>query len=203
MTEIDILQPNPFAKPIFAEKGNKTAREIYTAVGFALDRWEHCDVSFAVVYSALVKPRGGNHTLMRAFGTIAAPKTKKEMTWEACDAYFASMANDGLRARTRKLLNLYSDASARRNEIAHACVMAEAKFHLVNNAAVPLPNEWFLVPPLFASRKNEMFAQGPKYRYSTVEIAHFTKCFEELHARASKLSQDIRAFFDQSPHQRD
>lgn len=162
MTTKDILDPNPFAKPILAKQGNGTARDIYTAVGLALDRWEHCDVSFATLYSALVKPVGSNHTPMRAFGTINAPATRREMTWEACDAYFAVHKNDALKARTRHLLNLYKDAAARRNEIAHANVMGDMPHKIVNNVAVPLPTIWFLVPPLFATRKTKMFAKGPK-----------------------------------------
>ena len=195
----DVLEPNPFAKAPLAEGGNPTAQEIYTGVGLALDRWEHCDISIATVYSALVKPEGSNHALMRAFGTISSPNAKREMTWEACDAFFASYPNDDLKKTTRHLLSLYRDAASRRNNIAHAMVMGEARYKLVDNKAVPLPTIWFLVPPLFATRKNEIFARGPKYRYSTREISHFTSCFEELGARASKLAQNIRSFYEALP----
>ena len=133
---------------------------------------------------------------MRAFGTIIAPATRREMILEACDAYFAVHKNDALKAATRHLLNLYKDAAARRNEIAHANVMGELRHEVVNNAAVPLPTVWFLVPPLFATRKTEMFAQGPKYRYSAHDIGQFTHCFAELGIRAGKLMQDIRVFYD-------
>jgi len=141
----DVLEPNPFAKAPLAEGGNATAQEIYTGVGLALDRWEHCNISFATVYSALVKPEGSNHALMRAFGTISSPNAKREMTWEACDAFFASYPNDDLKKTTRHLLNLYRSAASRRNDIAHAMVMGEVRYKMVDNKAVPLPTIWFLV----------------------------------------------------------
>lgn len=187
MAAKDILDPNPFANPSFAEKGNKAAREIYTAMGFALDRWEHCDMSFATVYAALVCPERSNHMLMRAFGTITAPTTKQAMTWEACDAFFGSHENQDLHKQCRHLLNLYQTAAARRNEIAHAVVMRDMIPDVVT--------DWFLFPPIFATRKNKIFHDGPKYRYSTNEINHFAKCFAEMAARARSLSQSIREFY--------
>ncbi len=102
--------------------------------------------------------------------------------------------DDG-KGKTKSLLKLYKDAATRRNEIAHAMVMGTSQFKIENNRAIPLPTSWFLVPPLFATKKNEMFAAGPKYRYSTREISSFSRCFEELAARAANLSPAIRAFY--------
>jgi hypothetical protein len=199
MTKTDILDPNPFANSVLASQGDSAARDIYTDVGFAMDRWEHCETSFGVLYSALVKPEGGNHILMRSFGMITASRTRQQMIQAACDAYFATYKNDDLKKKVRHLLNLYGDAAARRNEIAHALVMGEARHKVVDKVAVPLPTVWFLVPPLFATRKTEMHMQGPKYRYSTRELSHFTKCFEELSARVMALTQSIRAFYASLP----
>lgn len=190
----DLLDPNPFAKPIMAKTGNLTAREIYTSVGFALDRWERCEIGFAVIYGALILPAGDDHVLHRAFGTITAPTTRQEMIWNAGDAYFARHKNHELHANLRHLLNLYKSAAPRRNEIAHAMVDGVTSYKVVNNAAVPLPTAWFLVPSIFSTRKTEMHMAGPKYRLSSVEIAHFTACFEELGNRALKTSREIRAF---------
>ncbi len=194
MTADDILDPNPFANPILADQGDATARDIYTAVGFALDRWEHCETSFGVLYSSFLEAPEGNHALMRSFGTILASSTRAEMIRAACDAFCAFHKNEELKTQTRHLLNLYKDAAARRNEIAHAMVTGESPHKIVANRAVPLPTIWFLVPPLFATRKQELFAEGPKYRYSTRELGHFTSCFEELGSRAMRLAQTIRSF---------
>ena len=202
MSANDILDPNPFAKPILAKNGDPTAREIYTAVGLSLDRWEHCETSFGVLYSSLIETKGGNHILMRSFGVITASNTRREMIWHANDAYFATHENDDLKSQVRHLLNLYQDAAARRNEIAHAMVTGDANFKIVDNHAVPLPTIWFLVPPLFATRKTEMNMLGPKYRYSTKELSGFTVCFEELSSRASCLAQAICAFRASLPETR-
>jgi hypothetical protein len=194
MTNSDILNPNPFANPILAKHGNDRARDIYTDVGLALDRWEHCETSFGILYSALIETEGGNHILMRSFGAITASKTKRDMIWAGADAFFTYYKNADLKKQTRHLLNLYFDASSRRNEIAHAMVMGDLRHKIVDNKAVPLPTIWFLVPPTFATRKQEVLFGKPKFRYSTREISHFTKCFEELSSRGSKLAQLIRAF---------
>lgn len=197
----DILQPNPFANSVLAQAGNSTAREIYIDVGLALDRFEHLGTSFGVLYSALVKPEGGNHTVLRAFGMITSAITRRDMINVACEAYFAIFKNDVLEKETRHLLKLFSDAAARRNEIAHAMVMGEARHKIENKVAIPLPTVWFLVPPLFATKKQELHMQGPKYRYSTQEIEHFTTCFEALNDRVMTLVRSIREFHLSLPEQ--
>jgi len=183
----DILDPNPFAKSVLAPVGNDSATDIYVAVGLALDRWEHCEMSFASLYSALIGAIDGNYVQMRAFGVITAPTTRYGMIWEANDARF-DHGEHLLRKRGRSLLNLYKDAASRRNEIAHAMVMGDV---LPNGDKPPLPPIWFLVPPRFSTRKIEPGTTKPKYRYSSREIRHFTACFEELHSRAAKLATEV------------
>lgn len=196
----DILDPNPFAKPILATEGDAQASDIYTAVGFALDRWEHCEESFSGLFSALLESPEGNHVLLRSFGTIVSSAARRDMIKAACDTFFEIHANKDLKEQTRHLLNLYRTAAARRNEIAHAMVSGKPQFYIEEKRAVPLPTIWYLVPPFIATRKNELlpnideFPHGPKYRYSTREIGHFTSCFEELGSRAGKQAQAIRKF---------
>ena len=194
----DILDPNPFANSFLSQQGDPSPSEIHTAVGMALDNWEHCEASFGFLYSALVKPEGGYVALMRSFGTIAASATRRAMIWEACDAFFHFHPSDALKAETRHLLNLYENAASRRNEIAHACVMG---------VSLPLPTTWYLVPSLFSTRKNNMIPSGvkdpfggmPKYRYASRDIYHFITCFQELGSRADTAMQSIRAFYAALP----
>jgi hypothetical protein len=194
----DILNPNPFANPLIAKRGDKSPSEIHLAVGMALDNWEHCEASFATIYSALVKPEGSDDMLMRAFGTIAAPATRREMTWEACDAYFSYHPNKALKAEVRHLLNLYKDAAARRNEIAHGNVIG---------LSLPLPTTWYLAPAIYSTRKTHMlptdmkepFGGVHKYRYSTREIFRFISCFQALDKRASAAMRSIRDFYKSLP----
>lgn len=196
----DILDPNPFANPTLAKSGNDAARDIYTSVGFALDRWEHCEVGFSGLYSAFLEAPEGNHILLRSYGTVVSSSVRFEMIKAACDAFFAIYDNSELKAQTRHYLNLYKSASARRNEIAHAMVSGQMNYKVVNKKAIPLPTIWYLVPPFIATRKTQPipdpneFPYGPKFRYSSSEIDQFSKCFEELHMRVSKHSQAVRAF---------
>jgi hypothetical protein len=201
-----LLDPNPFKNPLLAEGGDKNAMKIYAAVGIALSQWEHCEVGFGVLYSAFIKPAGGNSVLMRAFGTITAPTARRAMTLEACDEFFLLHKNAQLKAETRHLLNLYTDAAARRNEIVHSVVMGHSHFRIVDGSAQPLPVDFFLIPPLFSTRKNsretkldELFMGHPKYRYGSKEIAKFTKCFDALGSRVSRLALDIRKFYSSLP----
>lgn len=189
----DLLEPNPFAKSIFASDGDPVARNTFTSVGAALSAWEHCEASFGALYSAFVKPTGGNHIVMRAYGTILAAGTRREMIAEAAEAYFGIFPSPGLAARVKKLLNLYKDAAARRNEIAHGMVMS---------GALPIDLrkvEYFLVPGLFASNKRDLASQWTKYRLGTKEIDHYRACFDELGSRAGALMQDVRVFYDALP----
>lgn len=119
----NILDPNPFKKPFVAKKGDTRARDIYTEVGHALDKWEHCCVSFATIYSALVKPEGSNYILVRAFGTITSLGTLRETIQHAKDAFFENHKNGELKKETSELLTLFQNAMERRNDIAHAMVM--------------------------------------------------------------------------------
>lgn len=197
----DVLDPNPFAKSSVAKEGSSSAAQIYTDVGFALDRYEHLGTTFGVLYSAFVKPEGSNHTMMRSFGMITSSNNRREMIVAASESYFSVFNNEVLERRTRSLLKLFSDASARRNEIAHAMVMGEMRHRIVDQVAMPMPTAWFLVPPLFATRKQELHMRGPKYRYSSREIGYLTKCFEALDEAALDLVRLIREFHSSLPDQ--
>ena len=188
----DILDPNPFIKPIYAPQGDCIARDTFVSVGAVLSAWEHCETSFGTIYAALVKPVGGTHIVLRAYGTILAAGTRQEMIKAAAEAYFAVFKNELLSKTLRNLLKLYKDGAARRNEIAHGTVMSEPL----------MPNRepiYFLVPSLFATKKTELFHQCPKYRLSTHEIDNYHKYFDELSSRAMKFHQDVRAFYSSLP----
>ncbi|MDB5528910.1 MAG: hypothetical protein JWR51_2013 [Devosia sp.] len=196
---VNLLEPDPFNKASLAPVGDAAVVPIYAAVGYALHRWEGCETSIATVYSSLVKPKGGNHVLMRSFGTITAPSTRQEMIKYASEAYFEQHENPALLAELKAFLKLYQNAGQRRNDIAHAVVEAEGAYAIIDNKAVPLPDEWFLVPSIFTTKKRETRMRGPKYRFSSREIRHYADCFEALGEKAGKLSTAIRKFYSSFP----
>jgi hypothetical protein len=131
----DLLDPNPFKDSIYASAGNLVARDVYASKGYALDQWEHAEVLLGTMFSILVRPTGGTIVPFRAFGNLFASGNRRELIIGAAEAYFAIL-DDGkdekihkeaetLHSRIRRHLNLISDASRRRDEIAHGVVMGE------------------------------------------------------------------------------
>ncbi len=209
MPSDDPLDPNPFANAFLSEEGDVKAVNIYAAVGVALSHWEDCEVSFGALYSVLIKPAGSNVILMSAFGAINAAGTRREMTLEACDEFFHLHENTELRMEARHLLNLHKTAASRRAEIAHSVVMGHSHFKVVDGVAQPIPVNYFLIPPMFATRKNsremkldELFWGKPKYRYGSKDIVNFSRKFQALSTRALKLVQGIRDFYSALPKEK-
>jgi len=192
MTSQDILKSNPFKKQIFAPQGDGIVKDTFVSVGTAISAWEHCEVSFGTIYAALVKPAGGTHVVLRAYGTILAPSARREMIRGAAEAYFAVFENKPLSKALQNLMSLHEDGATRRNEIVHGYVMSEPL----------MPGRkpsYFLVPSLFTSKKNKLHHQRSKYRFSTRELDNYCKCFEALSSRAMKFQQDLRAFYSSLP----
>jgi hypothetical protein len=151
------------------------ASKTYTAVGVALTQWEFCEMSFGALYSAFVKPTGGNHIVLRVYGTILAAGTRREMIEAAAEVYFACFPDTAL-------------AAARRNEIAHGVVMGMGN-----------PSQFFLIPSFFATKKRKLDMISGKYQLGAAEIDTFRKGFSELSSRALKLMQDVRNAYQALP----
>lgn len=189
----NVLESNPFKKSVYAKIGNPVAKDIYTSVGYALTQWELSEASLGSLFTAFVKPTGGNHLAYRAFGAVLVSGSRREMILEAAEVYFTFFSNEALLKRIDKLMDIYSDASRRRDEIAHGVVMSE-----------PLmpdrPPVYFLIPSFYASRKLDVLPPfRSKYRFSSKELDHYAKCFGELGARAGKLMQDVHTFYQSLP----
>lgn len=185
------LLPNPFKNPPASKTGNFVARDIFAEVGYALSTWEHCETAFASLYTAFVKPTGGNVIAMRAYGAVASNQSRSAMLEFASEAYFAVFPNDDLLKRTTRLRKLYLSASDRRAEIAHGVVMGEPNSH---------PPVFFLIPSYHASRKQELPPLGKsKYKYGSKDIAALSANFDHLHTAASDLQRDVRAFYESLP----
>jgi hypothetical protein len=184
----DVLDPDPFTKPILATKGDSNSQDTYAAVGAALSSWETSGTMFGALYGAFVKPTGANTIALRAYGAILAPSSRHDMITEAAEAYFAGVGDAALHERVKKLLKLYRSASARRNEIAHGVVMGRGK-----------PLKFFLVPGIFASRKRELDMVTTKYQLSSVEINQYTRHFAQLTSRAVPLLNDVRLQYETLP----
>ena len=189
-----ILDPNPFAKAPYATSGDLIAEHTFAAVGRALSAWEQCETMFASLYTAFVKPQGSNHTAFTAYGTVMSARSRRDMIEASADVYFQVYKDETgvLPATLSRLLKLYKDAASRRNDIAHAVVMS-------GPLTVTEPITYFLVPSFHTSSKREAFSFASTYRYSSQEIDLFSANVEKLNGHASKLSRDVRAFYQALP----
>lgn len=193
MTAKSPLEPNPFKKSIYAPTGNPVARDVYASMGFALSEWEHAETLLGTMFMMLVR---SDHSAFRAFGFLFASGNRRELILGAADAYF-SMLPPGADKETAAILhkkieahmNLISDASRRRDEIAHGTVMG-LEFD-------DQTKQWcyFLVPAFYASKKTEPLPPfKPSYRMSTKELDRYAELFGELLKRSTEINREISAF---------
>lgn len=193
-TKADKAVPNnPFNALAYAQKGDATARDIFAAVGYALSCWEHCETSFATLYTAFVKPTGGNHIAFAAYGRVNSSVTRRDMIYTSAEVYFALFPNEQLSKNVKDLLSVYGDADARRNNIAHAVVMSEPV------TPTNLKPNYYLVPSFHASAKREPFNFNVKYRYDRAELDLFSRHVKDLDSRALKLTQAVREAYQALP----
>lgn len=201
MPDQDIsLSPSPFDKSIYAPTGNPVAGDIFYAVGYALSQWEHAEVLLGTMFSILMRPTGGTHIPLRAFGGISSSGSRRELIEHGAEAYFAILlygCDEGtvakgneLHKEIRKYLRLFGDASRRRDEIAHGVVMSEP---ITPSHPTPI---YFLVPAFYASRKTEVLPPfKPDYRLSATELNDYAQLFGLLFTRASELNLQISNFY--------
>jgi hypothetical protein len=183
--------PNPFQQSPIANRGNKLARDIFIEVGYTLSTWEHCEDSFATLYSVFIKPAGNNALARRAYGAIGSTGSRAGMIQFAAEAFFFSNRNTDLETRLSDLLSRYRLASERRAEVAHGIVMTEP------NSQPPL---YFLMPGYYASRKTSVDIMAPpKYKYDAETISCLRLKFEDLMKSSWMLRNDISNFFQSLP----
>lgn len=192
----DVLKPNPFKRQVFARRGDGGKGELYAAVGVALDRWERCQVRFAELYRALAAPDDGGDVALRAFAFVNDANSKRLMLAEAAQAAFHDDADDDLVRRVQDALALHRDATLRRNEIAHAAVMREARYKIVNGVTVARTPFWYLVPALTAVHADLFADQRPRYRFALRDVVRISEGFEQLGQEASLLAGAVQTLRD-------
>jgi hypothetical protein len=167
---------------------NETA--LYHGVGVCLSIWEGLENEFAILFRIFCE----SHTFAasRAYGAIASHSGRREALENAAEVYFhhAKTPPDH-QAYFKTLMAHFREASARRNEIAHAIVTSIS----IDNA----PHEVFLIPADYNSRKTDAFPGDWEkdryalfkigYRYSTDDVLYFRNGF-------SLLRHAVNAFYD-------
>ncbi|HEY8215394.1 MAG TPA: hypothetical protein VIG36_14840 [Methylocystis sp.] len=177
---------NPFERPKAPSKGDRNPEAIYLSVGRALSTWEHTERSFAGLFAGIVSPSKGSFPARRAYGTIISQKNRREMIEKASEAFFAFFKDEDLEKALKETLNFYSDAAARRNDIAHGIVLQPK-----------LGAGYFLTANLYTS-KRKLYADHPYY-YNSQIIDKFSDSFSSLSGSASHIINRMAKLFAASP----
>jgi hypothetical protein len=177
-------EPNPFnQRPEKAANCDPEAAKIYEAVGRCLSQWELCESGFANVYATLIKPPS-SYPAFRSFGAVLSARGRRSLIEEAADVFWNSFPGGSLQTSLKDLLNLYIDASARRNDVAHGITQHETDgYYWVAN---------------YHSHKNDI-AQTSPYKYNSAQILVFASDFQSLGNRARFFRLDLEAHFFAAP----
>lgn len=200
------LDSKTFEKPIFSEIGDYDSPNLARIKGFALSEWEHAEDLICTMFSILVRPTGGTFVPHRAIGALFSSGGRRELVFGAAKAYFALLTHDAaediqekakhLHKAIRTHLRLFSDASYRRDEIAHGVVMAMQQDAHGQDL-------FFLVPAYYASKKHKIESVtdwlNPTYRMNYSAIERLADQFGLLMSRTGEINRDISEFYHSLP----
>jgi hypothetical protein len=206
-------------KPNFWERGTKSkvgdqfASVTQIGVGHALTNWEHVENAVSMLFSQFTE--APTVAAARAYGSIIGARSRYFAVSQAMNVFFDLRAQKHKRDRDTYghilyhkeiasiLLNNYSSASGRRNDIAHGICWKLSRVESEKNS-------WFLVPPTYNAansshwvdddfkwqaatggnlrdRKhaiafNKMYYKNADYVFSAKELQVFAKKFAYLYA---------------------
>lgn len=181
--------------PPSKEYGDVTDDAVFLAVGRALSTWEEIEVALANMFALFVESY--SDAAKRAFGAISSSSGRREALENAAEMFATMQGDDFPKKDFDQILSHIAKASGRRNEIAHGIVTAfelDGKKHghfLVpasynSRKTAARTNEWWL--KLASDPEDQFMVFGGKYRYTSADIAHFTRLF-------AILNQQIHGFF--------
>ena len=156
MKAAELDPPGEFwSRPPRSAKGDPDARPVYEAVGFALSTWEMLENNFSFLFTLFVD--ADSHAARRAYGALASNTARTDALRGAAEVFFSEWAparpEQELFAR---LMEHFSRASEKRNEIAHGIVMNVMEMG------------HFLIPPDYNSSKMSAFLDDEEYKKDTI-----------------------------------
>lgn len=180
---------NPFSprKPI-PSKGDSNCDELYKWVGRSLSMWETTESQFSRLFSHLINPGIGSSAARRAYGSIASSNGRRDLIEKAAAVFFQFFPNEHLQKDMSHVLKLYSDAAARRNDIAHGVVLM----------GVPKTGDGYYVVANMYTSKRDIVGATP-YGYNSQTISEYFTKFDALGGAVSSLVKEIDAHYYASP----
>jgi hypothetical protein len=135
-----LFPPGYWDRPPPRTKGDETVQPIQVAVGQAMSVWEYMEeeLSYLCILLADVKENNGMtvRAVYRLFGSIESSAGRRNALEALAEIYFwPHFMDDNIRIRFRQLMTAVSDASARRDDLAH---MARSSTISLNREKVAL-----------------------------------------------------------------
>lgn len=183
---------SPFSRQPFPSSGDTEPEIVYQAVGKALSHWEITEEDFAALFNTLITPLHMSFALKRSYGNIATARGRNEMIAAAAEIFFRNFPDAALQKDLKGHLKKYSEAGARRNELAHGIVAGH-----VWEATQPFTGN-YLGPSLWNTNKRGSKLE-PAYIYNSEMIFELAKQFLNLKYSTRGIMQRIAARFLAAP----
>lgn len=179
--------------PDSKENGDDNSDTVFRSVGRALSTWEGVETIFASMFGLFVESH--SKAAERAYGAITSNSGRREALKRAAEIFSSKQGDKFPQNDFDLLMKHFCRAAVTRNEIAHGIVMS----FVIDNK----PRGFFITPAPYNSRKTEARTLswwkevaeqsradpfkvfGHDYRYTSADVDHFEKLFEELRKQAS------------------
>lgn len=173
-----MLDPAAFTPFQAAKNGDSGPETLYTSIGRVTTAWEGCDHALAHVYAALV---GYPQTvgIMRAYGALANYSLREKLIRAAAESHFHYHSDKPLELETRRVLNLATNASARRTEVAHGVIYQTGE-----------KPGYFLGPPIYSTSKRGL-ADGARYSLNSDQMAQLADKLKKLRGEITALADAL------------
>jgi hypothetical protein len=188
ITRKDLERPQP------DYLGAATDRELFVSVGKALTTWEHVEEQLAALYSFLASPSRYSHAAFRSYGTLTATRPRRLMIEAAAEIFFVTFPDAQFPAELTEILTIYSDAGARRNEIAHG-VSYEVSEDGPDDSVVI---HHLLLPALHSTNKTDHRLMA-EYRFNSKTIDRLTDSFDQLGLEVERFFSRLKEFYSSLP----
>ncbi len=113
------MMPNPWDRPRWPDKGDKTCAAIFQAVGRALSSWSDVEQEISDLFVFFVGPGAVDSPATRAYSSIDGARNRIKMVRHAANAWFERFRGCPFENETLNLLKACDGWSSRRNDIAH------------------------------------------------------------------------------------
>jgi len=168
--------PDPWDIPSIPAHGDKSATDLFAAIGRALSEWEELELYLARVYAMFLG--------VPPIKAIEQPEYKNAPTFsmrakvieEAAERHFIAHPNQQREGEFQEALCGARKLANRRNDIAHGVArLSWGEFGEIPLADALARAEIFLGPARYRAKQFDKLA--PEYLFSSVEVLHFAEQF--------------------------